>query len=286
MFEVGISIGSLANNDEAMKKIAEAGIKNIEIGFSELENFENFNFQTAKCLADENNLKIWTLHLPFLPFEEIDPSALDEGIREFTFNVFVDLIKKGSSIGINKFVVHPSKEPVDEKDRAKKIKAAGEFFSRLADEADKYGAVIAIEDLPRTCIGNSSDEILQILSFNDKLRVCFDTNHLLNEDIVEFIKKVSDKIITLHVSDFDFVNERHWLCGEGDIDWQALYNALLSVNYNGVWMYELGLGAPKTINRRQLEFVDFYNNAQEIFEGKNPTPIGERIKNLGFWGPI
>lgn len=286
MLEVGISIGRFANDKEAMQKIALAGIKNIEIGFSNYKDFENFSLETVKLLADENNINLWSFHLPFLPFEEIDPSSLDEGVREFTFNIFSDFIKKGSEIGIDKFVIHSSKEPIEEKERADRLKATGEFLSRLADEADKYGAVIAVEDLPRTCIGKSSDEILYLLSFNDKLRVCFDTNHLLNEDIVEFIKKISDKIITLHVSDYDFVNERHWLCGEGDIDWQALYKALLCVNYNGVWMYEVGLRTPKTMNRRQLEFIDFYNNAQEIFEGKNPTPIGERIKNLGFWGPI
>ena len=252
MFEVGISIGGLANDKDGMKKIADSGIKNIEIGFSDYHSFENFSFETAKQLADENNLKLWTLHLPFTPFDEIDPSTLDEEKRKFTFNLFVDFIKKGSAIGINKFVIHPSIEPIDDNQRAEKLKAAGEFLSRLADETDKYGGVIAVEDLPRTCIGKSSDEILYLLSFNDKLRVCFDTNHLLNEDIVEFIKKVSDKIITLHVSDYDFVNERHWLCGEGDIEWQALYNELLNVNYNGVWMYEVDLRATKTINRRQL----------------------------------
>ena len=286
MLEVGISVGLLANNSDSMKNLSAAGIKNIEICFSRYSDFEKFDFEKAKELADENNIRLWSLHLPFLPFDEIDPSATVDEIANFTFKTFSNLIKKGTSIGIDKFVVHPSLEPIEDSCRKDKLNAAGKFFSRLADEAEKYGAVIAVEDLPRTCLGNNSDEILKILSFNDKLRVCFDTNHLLNENNVAFIKKVGEKIITLHVSDFDFENERHWLCGEGDIDWDSLYKALVEVNYTGVWMYEVPFNATPTINRRQLTYNDYYNNAMEIFNDEKPKPIGKRKENLGLWGPL
>jgi len=123
-----------------------------------------------------------------------------------------------------------------------------------------------------------------LLSTNDKLRACFDTNHLLNEKVTDFIKNVGDKIITTHISDYDFVNERHWLPGEGDIDWLELAKALEEINYNGVWLYELGLYPPKSIVRRNLKYEDLYNNAFEILNNKKPTPIGKRIDNLGFWG--
>ena len=105
------------------------------------------------------------------------------------------------------------------------------------------GAVIAVEDLPRTCLGNTSDDIRKLISVNDKLRVCFDTNHLLEEDNIEFMKKLADKIITLHISDYDFLNERHWLPGEGKLDWAAMFSTLKEIGYNGVWMYEIKIFA-------------------------------------------
>ena len=95
---------------------------------------------------------------------------------------------------------------------------------------------------------------MYIMKANDKLRVCYDTNHLLGEAPLDFIKKIGPKIITLHVSDYDFINERHWLPGEGDNDWQAVYSALSDVGYNGVWMYEVGLLPPKTIERRPIDY--------------------------------
>ena len=75
---------------------------------------------------------------------------------------------------------------------------------------------------------------------------------------------------------YDFKDEKHWLPGEGDIDWQKLYNDLLAVGYNGMWLYELGFKPEDTIDRRDLDYKDFYNNAMEIFGGKNPTAIGKR----------
>jgi sugar phosphate isomerase/epimerase len=143
---------------------------------------------------------------------------------------------------------------------------------------------VAVEDLPRTCLGRNSDEILELIGAHDALRVCFDTNHLLGENPVDFICKLKGKIITTHVSDYDFINERHWLPGEGDLDWNAIFGALREIGYDGAWLYELGFACPKSILRpRALTCEDIARNARELFDGKNPTVISERIPNIGMW---
>jgi len=91
---------------------------------------------------------------------------------------------------------------------------------------------------------------------------------------VDFIRKVGKKIITTHVSDYNFINEQHWLPGEGENDWQAIYQALQEVGYTDVWLYELGFGSTKKITReRALTCEDFVRNAKEIFEGREITVI-------------
>jgi sugar phosphate isomerase/epimerase len=116
---------------------------------------------------------------------------------------------------------------------------------------------------------------LDILSVNDKLRICFDTNHLLKEDAIAFLKRVGEKIVTLHVSDYDYVDECHWLPGEGTTDWGRLYDALCRVGYEGAWLYELGFAAPPSIEReRALTCEDFAKNAREIFRGLPLTVLG------------
>lgn len=282
MLKIGLSIGEDVLNLNKLTSIKEAGIDSIEISYSNYQNYEDFDFKKAKENADMSNIEIWSMHLPFCPFDIIDPSSNGE-MSKFTFNTFIELIKKGTSIGIDKFIVHPSGEPYKDEERAERLKNSANFFGELAEKVDNYGAILAIENLPRTCIGNCSDDIINILNANDKLRVCFDTNHLLGENNVDFINKIGSKIITLHVSDYDFLNERHWLPGEGNNDWKSIYNALIENGYNGVWLYELGLLPPKTINRRELTYKDFYNNAMEIMSDKTPIAIGQRVEGLNSW---
>ncbi len=138
----------------------------------------------------------------------------------------------------------------------------------------EYGGRILVEDLPRTCLGRDSAEILRLIKDDDRLAVCFDTNHLLTEDPTAFVRTVGDRIVSLHVSDYDFVNERHLLPGEGDVDWQALVTALREVGYNGSWLYEVNFGNTPIITRqRDLTAADFVENARQIMAGEKPTVL-------------
>ena len=264
-------------DEQAFINMKKAGIEAIELSYPD---FDNFDFKAVGQNAENFGVKLWSLHLPFMPFGTIDPSDLNKDVRKYTIELFTELMGKGSEVGIDKFVVHPSGEPIKDDIREDRMLYTMESFNELAEIAARYGGTICVEDLPRSCLGRDSSEILRILSVNDKLRACFDTNHLLKESIPEFIRNVGNKIVTLHVSDYDFKNERHWLPGEGDVNWAELYEELMKTGYSGMWLYEVGLNPEGTINRRVLDYCDFYNNAQEIFEGKKPTPIGVRKENL------
>ena len=98
---------------------------------------------------------------------------------------------------------------------------------------------LCLENLPRTCLGRTSDEMLRFLDAIPTLRAVFDTNHSLMEDNVHFIRAIGEKIVTLHVSDYDFADEKHWLPLEGKNDWEAILSALEDVNYAGRFLYEL-----------------------------------------------
>lgn len=283
MYKIGLSSCGFPLTEEYFGKLNKNGIRAIEIAMDETE-YCNINYGKVNQLSEKYDINLWSYHLPFAPFEEIDPSATNKAIRENTVSYFGELIKKGAEIGIDKFVVHPSAELWGEIDRRERIKCAMETLGNLAELADKNGAVIAVEDLPRQCLGNCSGEILKLISADDRLRVCFDTNHLLNEDNVEFIKRIGEKIITVHVSDYDFINERHWLPGEGKVNWKVLLDALREVNYKGIWLYEISLDCPKTILRdRELTFGDFTENANCLFVGKKPPLFSRQKENLGMW---
>lgn len=282
MYKIGLSTFAFPVDEESFKKLREQNIESIEISFPS-HMYSEINYDKLKSLSETYGIELWTYHLPFSPFSEIELSTPDAAVRDSTLKYFSELIKKGTDIGIDKFVVHSSGEVIEDYEREERMKYAMDSLNELAETAFKNNAVIAVEDLPRTCLGKNSEEIKRLISVNDNLRVCLDTNHLFSEDVAKFIENLADKIITLHISDFDFINERHWLPGEGKLDWQSIITALRNANYNGVWMYEIPFACPKSIIRRDLTFSDVSRNAKEIFENKKITTFCEHIENLGMW---
>ncbi|MBE6629092.1 MAG: sugar phosphate isomerase/epimerase [Ruminococcaceae bacterium] len=273
MYKIGMSSCAFALTEENFGALSNSGVEAIEISMR-LEGLLTLDCRAVAELAKRYGIDLWSYHLPFLPFREIDPSSLDPAVRKNTLDVFSELIKKASDVGIDQFVVHPSGEPIPDEIRKDRMLYSMEILDRLAEIAHRQGAIIAVEDLPRTCLGNTAADILRLISANDKLRVCFDTNHLLTESNLDFMEQIGDKIVTVHISDYDFIDEKHWLPGEGLLDWNAMLATFQKIGYKGVWMYELGRKSPKTLSRsRDLTFDDFVRNAREIFKGKTLTRV-------------
>lgn len=283
MYTIGLSTCSKTINEELFKLYANAGIKAMEIS-ADYEVLDSLDANYVKKLANEYGVNLWSYHLPFWTFDLFDITATDCEQRKQNVKRYEKYINEAAQMGITKFVLHPSGEPIEDNERKERLEYSKESIFTLSQIAKQNGGVLAVEDLPRSCLGNKSSEILELIAVDSSISVCFDTNHLLNEDIVQFIKNVGSRIITTHVSDYDFINERHWLPGEGKIDWQSVLKALKDVGYNGPWLYEIGFKSPKTIIReRDLTCADFVKNANELFEGKNPTVFGKPKENLGFW---
>lgn len=273
MYRVGLSTNGKEINEELFRSYARGGVGQMELAMSAPQWYE-INFKEIGKWAGEYGVNLWSMHLPFgygagTPFDPSEPEFCDETVQRHG-----ELMKKGADIGIDKFVIHASLENIDDDHRRMRMDCAKDSMARLAKIARDSGVTVAVEALPRTCLGRISAEMAELTGVDDSLRVCFDTNHIMLEDNADYIRKVGDKIITLHVSDFDYIRERHWLPGEGEVDWRGVLDALSDVGYGGVWMYEVAFKAPDTIIReRDLIPEDFVRNAREIFSGASPTLI-------------
>lgn len=271
-----------AANEENLKTMfkdcAESGIKAVEISTGGLQEAKALDWNKIKSLADENGVELWSYHIPFYPFEVIDPSFEDEEKRKETVRILTDLAKKASTAGVRNFVIHPSGEPNPDETRKARIAQAKKSFAEMAEAFAEFGGRPLVEDLPRSCLGNCSDDIAEIISADERIGVIFDTNHLLKQDNIEFIEAVGSRIVSTHVSDYDFVDEKHLLPGEGKIDWTALMQALDQVGYEGPILYEIGAKSTKNITRSTpLSCYDMLKNHSELVGFEVPTPHDEYI---------
>jgi len=274
VLKVGFSCGARFDSAVA-ERLAEAGIKSIEVALHH-KLPDDFDYMAFRRVADEYSIELWSMHLPFVNATPFDFSSLDPEVRRVSLEYECETLKKGLELGIKRFVVHPSggEKSLDPKFRCKTMELSKQGLSKLCDIAESYGAVIAVENMPRTGLGRTVEEMLELLSHDDRLRVCFDVNHLLCDDHKTFWNALKEKIITLHISDYDLIDEKHWLPGEGKIDWHTLYNMMVTDGFDGVWMYEISLKSTDANPRtRDLTFRDVYNNATEIFQNKPITKI-------------
>ncbi len=281
MFEIGLSTCSKIIDEKLFIQYREAGISAMEIA-QPYDKYSSLNYEEIYSLSQKYGIRLNSFHLPFAPFNTVDIS--NPATQKSTVEYHTELIKKAAAIGIEKFIVHPSAEPIKADKRRERMDCAKLSLASLAEIADNEGAVMCVEDLPRSCLGRNSEEIAELTSVDDRLRLCLDTNHLFTETLPDYIRKFGKKIVTIHVSDYDFLNERHWLPGEGDIDWQGVIAALKEVGYSGPWLYEISFDRPESIVAdRALTCEDFVRNARELFAGEKPTVFAKRAPNLEKW---
>lgn len=259
-WSLGLSSALFPNNtiQGKLQECYDAGFKCVEIGIKNngLSDYVNGIVEEAKSV----DIKIWSIHLPF--GTDYDISEVNTEKRSKIIGDLSRLIDIASPLKAQVAVIHGSYEPIKSEEREDKILACIESLKALVAKCSEYGMKLAIECLPRTCIGNCSSEMLRILEGVDNLFVCFDTNHLTIENPSDFVRKVGKYIITTHVSDYDGINERHWLPGKGCVDWKDILHCLETVEYDGPILFELtnkaenGIITPKMVAENWYELVE------------------------------
>ncbi|MBO5786687.1 MAG: sugar phosphate isomerase/epimerase [Clostridia bacterium] len=239
---------STANTSvEFLKELAANEITAIELSVSEWE-YMNIDWESVGKNARESGIELWSYHLPF--GDSVDISANEAERRARAVDKNKSLIKKACGIGIKRFIIHPSYEPICDDERESRMINARKSLKELAEYAEPFGAVICVEDLPRSCLGHDVAEMKRLVSADERLRVCFDVNHLLavyKDTHRDFVEALGEKIITVHLSDYDFVDEKHYFCGNGDINWDELIGLLEGIGYCGPFLYEGGF-APHRVH--------------------------------------
>ena len=260
--------------DSVFEEYKDAGIKYMEFSLKNIENYNDPDEKTEaiishdidkiKSSAIRNNVTIWSLHLPF-GAGYYDISCEDAEKRQNAVEKYSKLIEYASCINAKIAVLHPSFEPIEDSSREERLKLSTDSLYTLSKVAKKCGVRLAVENLPRTCLGRTSDEIMRLISADDSLGVCFDVNHLLLESHKDFVSAVGDKIITLHISDYDFLDERHWLLGKGKIDWKELIGLLKDAGYSGPFMNEVR-GRTRTENGDYPTYAEIFNANKKMLD--------------------
>ncbi len=139
------------------------GLEYVEVAFNQCYRGVPANeviprVRDMKAKIDSAGIKVWSIHLPFS--RTLDISVLDEKNRKENVDFMAEMIEQCAQFQPKCLVLHPSSEPIDDSIRAQRIANASRSIAYLKKYADQIGAQLCIENLPRTCLGNTPVRIL------------------------------------------------------------------------------------------------------------------------------
>ena len=116
MYKVGLSVGAFQATEEMFQNYQKVGLSAIEVSHSINQHLEADDFSHFAQWSKKYGIRLWSYHLPFmdpaLKFDISEPKT-----AEATIARFFELIEQGAQAGFEKFIIHPSFEPIGDDTR-------------------------------------------------------------------------------------------------------------------------------------------------------------------------
>ena len=225
-------------DDTILRELTTAGVETYEVNARQLAL--PHQREAARPLLARKSPRALTLHALFGP--EYDFSRLEPEPWRIAVSRSVEAVGLAADLNIPILVMHASSEPVLPGERSRRLERVIAGLEIIGQKAQSTGRRIAIEYLPRTCLGNSLEELnLLIDRLGDEVfGVCLDVNHLMGRypELARIVRALGRRLIATHISDCDEADEKHWLPGKGVLDWRAFMQALREIDYQGPFTYE------------------------------------------------
>ncbi len=254
---LGISISSVAPrmSIELMELLAKSSCKTFELNATMFcEDYDGVMREAFRRVLTESGKRVISFHIPFSAQDDL--SAPDETLRLRALSRFRALFKQAAFFQAELLVLHPSTEPVDQNRRFEHQLELRKSMQELEGEIKLAGMRLVLENLPRLCMGNTIAELQSMLEgMSATYGACLDVNHLMDQyqQLPELVRQLGRQLYTLHISDYDGIDEKHWLPGKGVINWKEFLKALADINYQGPFNYELKLNPDLDLAERIAE---------------------------------
>ncbi|HML46699.1 MAG TPA: TIM barrel protein [Clostridia bacterium] len=265
-WKLGISWIWLAEGElmspESLKRFHEANVACVETGVLWEWRAERYDPHCERLKAvigafQDAGLTVWSVHVPGgLTIDISHPKYAQAGIELVGQNLSVC-----AEMGVDKIVLHPSFEPIADADRPDRLACCAKSVRALY----RPDVDIAIENLPRTCLCNEASEAKALWeALAGVSYACVDVNHYHRNNVVDMLRAAAGNLLTVHISDDDGRDEKHWYPGDGVLRWNDILGTLEAVGYEGCFLYELDTryryGDPMKVRQNFDRLVDAYRN--------------------------
>lgn len=239
--EIGLSMLYCLNEPfkSMLKRLSEVPVKYIEVPDEGLHSLNKRRVKTIKKAAEAHNLD-FVVHAPWAGINLATPSPV---LRHAVLKRLTKSIVLAGQLNCRLWLFHPgSKTGLSHIYPGKDWQLNLESTRALLRVARRENVEIAIENTPEPfpSLMKSVDDFHRFYKDLDyDIGMVLDVAHAnLNNQIQDFIRQFSAKIVHMHVSGNDGTNDLHLGVGYGNIDWQNFAKMVKEAEYSKLIVIE------------------------------------------------
>ena len=222
-----------------LKRLDKVDVKHVELPDEGLHALNKRRAKKLNEIAETCNLT-FVVHAPWAGVNIATPS---QALRRAVLKRLTQSIVVAGQLGCYLWLFHPgSRTGLSPIYPGKDWQMNLGSVRYLLDVARREGVNVAIENTPEPfpSLMKSVDDFHRFYQdLNDDIGMVLDVAHAnLNNQIQEFIKQFSKKIVHMHLSDNNGDSDLHLGIGHGNIDWTVVAKLVKVADYNNLIMIE------------------------------------------------
>ena len=222
-----------------LKHLCEFEVRHVEILDEGLHKLNSRRVKALKRVAQSHDLEL-SVHAPFAGINIALPSPV---LRRAVLRRLKKSIFYAGQLGCRLWLFHPGlKSGVSHFYPGMDWQLNLDSVRVLLKVARKEGVEIAVENVPEPhpFLMKNVEEFSHFYDeLGEDIGMVLDVAHAnLNHETQNFIKRLSNKIVRMHVSDNDGARDLHLGIGHGTIDWESVAKTIKDAEYGNVIMLE------------------------------------------------
>lgn len=210
------------------------------------------------AMVKDAGLYIDNIHCPYMGTDRF--WAEDKRDRQKEIDTYYSYIEACAKHEIPHMIMHVN----DENPVIESIELGLDSMITLVKRAEEYGVKVAIEN---TLNNHIIDMLLGEIP-SENLGLCYDSSHdwIEGESRGTLLKKWKNRLFCTHLSDNNGKEDKHWIPGDGIVDWEQIVPSIVDSQIHSITMELLSSKIKIEDPKKYLQTA--YKSLEEIMNRK------------------
>ena len=213
---------------ERVKIIKESGFDGTCLWWEDEIYPKTIPVEDMPSIVRDAGLIIDNIHCPYVGADGF--WSTNNSLRQKEIDIYYSYIDACARHNIPYMIMHVN----DENPVMDSQKLGMESIESLVRRAEEYGVKLAIENT----LNNDIIDLLLKEIPSEHLGLCYDSSHdwIAGQSYGELLVKWRERLYCTHLSDNNGIEDKHWLPGDGKVNWQKIIPTIINEPIHSITM--------------------------------------------------